>query len=143
MLSDEHKRKIYDVYGVKGLEMAEQFGEDAFVKYILGDSRYCVLFRVLFDVSFHKAFKPPEVMFQTSIDLSITLLLNLVPLEKEEKKKVSFGERVKAKLNIKRKLRGKDVNEAGKGKITIPRSHSNSDLTRRHKAIEPRRNSFS
>ena len=62
ILSDENKRKIYDTYGKKGLELAEQFGEENFVKYILGDNRYCVFFRVLFEVSFRKNFEVNQLV---------------------------------------------------------------------------------
>ena len=58
ILCDINKRNILDSYGDPGLKLAEDFGEENFVHYILGNSKWCIFFRVIFEFTFRKALRP-------------------------------------------------------------------------------------
>jgi len=69
ILSDVNKRRIHDVYGVPGLTLAEQFGEENFCHFILGESKWCIFFRVVFEVSFRKMLRNSTVLFFIKLEL--------------------------------------------------------------------------
>lgn len=62
ILIDNRKRQIHDLYGVPGLKLAEQFGEEEFCNILLSDSKFSIFLRVLFETLYRRVLSSPTVI---------------------------------------------------------------------------------